>query len=128
MGNFWTRRTTPSMQPNRLLISSMAGSPRARRTLTPSRSSPNSGVNWLSYVSSLETQRVNQHLRVSRVLQLPVLCLHLSMQLFFGILKVQHLHHRVLTLPLYWSPAPQSTRGLSKTNQHLSQSELSTNG
>ena len=31
MGNFWTRRTRPSMQPNRLLISSMAGSPCAQR-------------------------------------------------------------------------------------------------
>ena len=37
-GNFWTRPTTPSMQPNKLLISSMAGSLPVQQILTPSTS------------------------------------------------------------------------------------------
>ena len=56
--------------------------------------------------------------RTPQVLQLPVLLL--SMQLFFGVLKVLPLRHlRVLIHPPCWSPAPLSTHGLHNTSQHL---------
>ena len=100
MGNCWTRPTTPSMQPNRLQISSIAGFLPVQQILTLSTSSLNSGANLLSYVSSLEKYRVTHQARTPPVLQLPVL--HPSMQPFFGVRKALHLQHlRVLTLPQY---------------------------
>ena len=57
--------------------------------------------------------------RTPQVLQLPVLLL--SMQLFFGVLKVLPLRHlRVLIHPPCWSPAPLSTHGLHNTSQQTS--------
>ena len=81
----------------------------------------------LSSVSNLEKHRVIHLARTPQVLQLPVLLL--SMQLFFGVLKVLPLRHlRVLIHPPCWSPAPLSTHGLHNTSQLLWPFEPSTNG
>ena len=61
----------------------------------------NSEANWHNCASNLETRRVNHPPRARRVPQPQVLLQHPSMQLSFGILKVQHLqHHLASILPL----------------------------
>ena len=95
----------------------------------PTRTADPDTQHELTQLRSQLAQLRQQLGETTRVLQAQALRPHPSMQLFFEILRAQHLqHHRVLTLPPCWSPVPLSTRGLLKISHHLLQFELSTNG